>query len=147
MKRIRDRIIECLKDLDRPIGPLEISQIIKANPDTVRSLLTRLVREAILYREARGLYTHKPTDVVGELPRLQNLFFIVENVKVRKSEDVRFRHDFPDGGYFQIRLQFGVKRGRISWSASAPDGIDLYGLITIRMLVESECEKRGFNIA
>ena len=75
-------------------------------------------------------------------PRIQNLYVTAEKFKIpRGMKDVII----PIEEDARIRLVFGSKRGKINWSVKAPNGLDLYGLLLCRRVVEMECRTRGFK--
>ena len=139
--------------MDRPISPKEIAQNIKLNPNSIRVNLHRLLKEGKVIKKFYGHYSISPIDGVGydRPPRVQNLFvraeFFQSGQKIRVFECDKGRVDeFPfgeDGA--QVRIIYGWKRGNISWSVKAPEGLDLYGLRLVRSLVESSCGYSGYK--
>lgn len=151
MKRIQDRILKALEDLDRPITPLELANIIGANPESVRTRLSKMVKAGLLIRPFPRHYKPVPTYGVGSPPRIQNLLVVAERaenpeLKGRISGHVIEKEflSFPDE-VFRVRLTFGGKRDKINWTVKAPMGLDYYGFLMTRAWVESEVKSRtGF---
>jgi len=141
---VKQKILNLLQGIDRLLTPKEIASFTKTNYNTVRRVLTSLVRDGLVVREFRGHYRLKPIHGLGSAPRVQNLFVVAEGVGVRRSEVFVWEFGGVEGG-FRVRVLFGVKRGRVSWSVRAPLGLDLYGLRLVRRVVELECEKRGYR--
>lgn len=148
MGRLQDQITSVLERIDYPISPLELTEILKANPKSIRSRLSRMVKAGLIVREYRGHYRVKPTYGVGSPPRLQNLLVIAERgknpeLKGRVNSHIIEKEfpSFPDET-FRVRLVFGGKRDKIHWTVKAPMGLDYYGFLMTRAWVESEVKAR-----
>jgi len=148
MSTIAERIVEYLAAVDRPCSAKEIASEIKANPNTVRPTLTRMVREGKVFRVFRGHYCTNFRYGVRRPPRVQNLFVVADVGDVSQSENVRREYDYWVGGnreVFGVGINFGVERDKISWWVKAPLGLDLYGLVLCRWYVEEVCRDRGYS--
>ena len=148
MKGTKEKIIHCLQSSEYSLSPKQIASFTKINYNTVRRILSQLRRLGIIKRQHRGYYDPLPRDGVGKdvlgfLPRVQNLAVIWEGVGIRKSEKVVYEFDGEEETCFRIIIIFGLKRGNVFWTCKAPVGLDLYGLRLAVKWVESECEKRG----
>ena len=144
MATIQRKIVTLLEGVDRPLTPQIIAKNIKANPNSVRSEISKLLKKGILIREFYGHYSLNPNYGVGseKPPRVQNLHFQASGLKVpRRMRDLVIHLD----GDARITLQFGSKRGRINWYVSVPDGFDHHGLVLSKKLVDRECLTRGFK--
>jgi len=132
------------------MGPLEIAQNLKSNPNTVRARLSELRKRGDVHRLHPGRYTITPTYGVGSKspPRVQNLHISARGVEVTRHEVVVRELPGPHGGEadtLRIRLVFGKKRGIIHYKVKAPRGLDLYGLRLVHELVETETWLRGYQ--
>lgn len=142
MTTISRKILHFLELMDRSLGPLEIAQNLKLNPNTVRARLSELRRRGDVHRPIPGQYTIDPTYGVGfkTPPRVQNLRVTARGAAVDRSETVV--RDLDD---LRIRITFGKKRGIISYTVKAPRGLDPYGLRLAHELVTMEAFLRGFE--
>ncbi len=150
MSSIRERILSYVRTLDYPDSAKNIAQIIKANPNSVRPELSKLVKEGLLVRAFYGHYSTSPgydQGVVLGPPRVQNLLVVAKGVDV--IEPLTVIREFGDDEYsetfIRVSIVFGVKRGRISWRVKAPLGMDVYGLRLCKGLVEEVCASLGFS--
>jgi DNA-binding Lrp family transcriptional regulator len=148
MRRIQDRILAALEDLDRPLSPLELAKIIGANPDSVRSRLSKMLKAGLILRPFPRHYGLNPTTGVGSPPKIQNLQVIARRSKnpelfkrVMSHESVR-THPSPPGEEFSIRVEFGQKRHQINYTVKAPCGLDYYGLLSVHAYAEEVVRRR-----
>jgi DNA-binding Lrp family transcriptional regulator len=71
---IRSRIFAYLKEKGYPISSSEIAQKLNISPNSVRPMLTLLLREGKILRPYRGYYSTKPIHgVEDKLPTVHNL--------------------------------------------------------------------------
>jgi len=144
MERIQDRILKAIKEIDRPITPLELAKIIGANPESVRTRLSKMLKAGLIIRPFPRHYKPIPIYGVGSPPRLQNLLVVADKVKNPELKGLVTSHviekEFPSipDETFRVRLVFGSKRDKIHWTVKAPMGLDYYGLLMTRAWVESE---------
>lgn len=141
------KIITFLEVTDRPISPKEIAKETRINPNSVRSVLSKLLSRGEIIKDFYGHYSISPTHGMGEfLPRVQNLFVVSEDFD-RYDRIPRGMRDvlIPLEDEAQIRLLFGSKRNKVSWSVKAPKGLDLYGLQLCRRVVDDAVRTRGFK--
>lgn len=128
-----------------PVRPLEISQKLNLNPDSVRSLLSKMVSKGLLSRPSYGFYALSPTHGLGVSRggvRVQNLVVVAEGVPVLVSDGVVV--GIRD--LVSVRVSFGVKRGRVSYHVGVPLGLDLVGLVLIHHVVLGEVSARGYCV-
>ena len=95
------------------IGPLEIAQKLKLNPDSVRSCLSKMVSKGLLSKPKYGLYTLSPTHGLGVSRggvRAQNLVVVAEGVPVRVSDKTKV--SFLD--LVSVRITFGARAQAIN---------------------------------
>ncbi len=153
MATVKEDILKVLKGIDRPISTGEIAKLAKRNPGSVRVNLRILLREGKIIQEFRGHYSYKPIQGVGfdVPPRFQNLFVTAdrrvggERIGVR-YEDLGRTLVIPIGGDgSQIRVIFGYKNNKINWTLKAPRGVDYYGIELATIIVNGECEIRGYS--
>lgn len=121
---MRERILEYLASKDFPVSPREIAQKTGFKANSVRPRLIELLREGRISRPYRGYYQHKPIHGVGELPTVQNLVFFLEPYPL--EEKIPDYDDRLFGSH--LRIQYGVKRQRVTWYVSNGEGLDLDGL-------------------
>lgn len=128
-----------------PVRPLEIAQKLNLNPDSVRSLLSRMVSKGLLSRPSYGFYALSPTHGLGVRQggvRVQNLVVVAEGVPVLASDEVVV--GIMD--LVSVRVSFGVKRGRVSYHVGVPLGLDIVGLVLIHHVVLGEVSVRGYCV-
>lgn len=148
MSRIQDRILAALEEKDRPLSPLELSKIIKANPESVRTRLSKMVKSSLIKRSYPGHYEPIPTTGVGSPPKIQNLQVIArrsknpELFKRVKSHEYVKSYPSPPGEDFVIRVEFGQKRHQINYTVKAPTGLDYYGLLSVHSYAEEVVRRR-----
>ncbi len=156
---IKELIIDLLRELDRPISPLETFQILKkANPkrklnrSSIRTICSTLHKQGIINRPYHGHYSIKASYGIGkrELPRIQNLHIVASKVEIREIDRTLGRrkwdwNPFPEEKGLRVLITFGWNNKKISWTVRAPQGLSLYGLRLVRKLVEVECKRRGYR--
>jgi len=122
------------------MSPSEIARSTKLKPNIARARLSELRKKGEVQRKFRGYYECNPTYDVGfhTPPRVQNLRVTAKEVPITVS-DVYERVVRN----LRIRITFGVKRGKISYTVKASKGLDLDGLRLCHALVNTECEVRG----
>ena len=144
MTKLQEKLLNALEDTDRPLTPLELSKIIGANPESVRTRLSKMLKAGIIIRPIPRHYKPIPRYGVGSPPRLQNLMVVASRdknpvLKGRVSSHV-IEKTFPTypEDTFRVRLIFGGKRDKIHWTVKAPIGLDYYGLVLARAWADSE---------
>ncbi|MCW4049214.1 MAG: hypothetical protein NWE89_05695 [Candidatus Bathyarchaeota archaeon] len=148
MGTLQEKIIQYMAELDRPISPSNIAQILKENPNSVRSRLTRMVSAGLITRVYHGHYRVIPVTGVGSPPKVQNLQVIAlrsqnpELFKRVKSHTEVRTFPSPPGEEFSVRVQFGEKRHQINYTVKAPTGLDYYGLLAVRAYAEEVVHRR-----
>ncbi len=149
----KEKIVEYLRRLDRPVSPFSVAENLKMNPSSVRARLSDLVKEGIVERPFRGYYQIAPIQGVGAFnkpPLIQNITAIVhprpklrkELLEAHRKNGVLFlknnvyHHAFEfqgvlkgSEGIVRLDLQFGLKRNKITWKMRAPLGLDYNGLL------------------
>lgn len=146
---IRTKIINYLRDQDQPQAAKIIAKKIKENENSVRPELSKLLKEGTINRDFHGHYSLNPTYGMGlmlEPPRVQNLLVVAEDMGVEEHDviDKKFGRESADS-FLRIYIEFGSKRGRISWRVGTSFGLDLNGLRLCREYVEVECLSRGYH--
>ena len=138
-------------NIDRPIGPKEIADNIKRNPNSVRSMMSKLLRKGIITKRSHGYYSIiEGYGTWGRsIPlRFQNLHFSgAAGVGERDSGRVDVV-EFEDinGEFFRIRIVYGFTHKRITWTVKAPLGLDYYGLMLCTKLVECKIAHLGYAV-
>lgn len=153
MATVKEDTLRVLKGIDRPISTAEIAKLAKRNPGSVRVTLRILLKEGKITQEFRGHYSYKPTYGVGFdiEPRFQNLFITASKLIGGERIGVKFEHKglihtIPIGeDDSQIKIVFGYKRDKISWSVKAPRGLDYYGIELCTRIVNTECRRLGYK--
>jgi len=149
--RIEDQITHFMMNIDRPTSSREIAQNIKRNPNSVRVIMSRLLRKGIIKRIRHGIYSIiEGYGVYGQtIPlRFQNLH-IRTSAPVREIDKGRVDVvEFPhiQGDVFRIRISYGFTNKLITWTLKAPIGLDYDGLKLSILLVECIISKRGYNV-
>lgn len=149
---MEDQIINFMLNLDRPVKPLEIAQNINRNPDSVRSLMSRLLRKGIVKKIYYGTYSLiEGYGVWGRsIPlRFQNLHFLGKSDVKKKDSGKVDVVEFVDinGEIFRIRIVYGFTHGQITWTVKAPIGLDYYGLMLASLLVECKIAHRDYFVS
>jgi hypothetical protein len=146
----REKILEFLRALDRPVSPFFISKSLGINPNSTRARIHDLLRIGLVERVAPGLYSIVPTHGVGKPPRIQNFTAVVHpSPAVQESERWEYVFQGPplgEEGLVRIALGFGKKRNKITWTIRAPLGLDYYGLMFSYALVQCELARRGYTV-
>jgi len=152
---VKDRVITYLMTADRPLSPLEIAVFLKINRNSVRPVVSRLVKEGILQRDFYGHYSTTPTYGVLKPVRVQNLFFVADapirdehRVQGVKGKGFEVRKSMPDPsgeGEFQVIIELGWWNKKINWSVKAPRGLDLYGFRAVWWWVDEACARLGYE--
>jgi len=154
MATISDAIVEFLKKIDRPIGPLEIATNIERNYNSVRSTLSKLYKSGRINKDFYGHYSigrgYESTGYGEELPRIQNLGVrSIGRVGVRGVDSGRVWVYEPNPeivGGLRVELRFGFQNKKLSWTVRSPEGMDFWGLRLVRSLVEGEVERCGYVV-
>ena len=148
MSKIQDRLLKALEASDGALTPLELANIIGANPESVRTRLSKMLKAGLVLRPIPRYYEPVPTYGVGSPPRLQNLLVIATPdknpvLKGRVTSHVieRTFPSYPEDS-FRVRLTFGGKRDKIHWTVKAPIGLDYYGLLLARAWADAEVKAR-----
>ena len=149
--RIEDQVIHFMLNLDRPIGPKEIAYNIKRNPNSVRSMMSKLLRKGIVVKIRHGAYSIiEGYGIWGRsIPlRFQNLHFSgFARVGERDSGRVDvIEFEDIDGEVFRIRIVYGFTHQRVTWTIKAPLGLDYYGLILATKLVECKIAHLDYDV-
>ena len=160
--KIEDQIIEILKTEDRTFSPSEIAKKGHLNPNTTRSRISLMLKQGKIRRLYYGAYQLTPTYGVGEVRpvRVQNLAVIAEDVNLahlgegilraagyvfRYKEgwvySFEFGRDFESK--FRLRVQLGLKRGKVTWTVKAPWGLEIYGFRLCKKVVEDNLARLG----
>lgn len=131
-----ERILQALKEFDRPTYPREISLEAQVNHNTTRVYLRRLLKARRVTQPFPGTYVTSPIYGVGSepamprgrddpdmLPRIQNLVLSYDRYRYigESIKEVRMV------GSTKVRCFYGVKRKRITVFLSNPWGLDLEG--------------------
>jgi hypothetical protein len=121
------------------------------NPNSVRGRIGELAREDKIERVSPGFYTIVPTHGVGKLPRIQNFTAVVHpEPPLLRSEQWEYSFQGPPGGkegLVRIRLLFGIKRNKVTWTIKAPLGLDYYGLMLAYGLVRNVISSKGLRFS
>ena len=164
---MKKKILEYLRNIDRPVSPHKISQNLGLKQHTVRARLFELTKNGKVTRVGPSLYTIDPSIGVGRPPLIQNFQAIVHpnprltkpsmeklvslNLLQKIGTEYHYLYTFqgpPDGpeGLVKLGLTFGVKRNKINWTMSAPLGLTYYGFMFAYGLVDVILVTRGWNI-
>jgi len=160
----KDRVIRQYQRDNRTYTIPEMASLTGIPRKSLYSVMSRMVKEGLLKRPAPTLYQSNPTIGVGEdlEPwRIQNLRLIatkMDGVRIVPPPELEYK---PKVGYFtelvlsglgggerdEVRLQFqiGSKRGKLTFTAKAPLGLDLYGLQFAMAWLDRECIEHGFG--
>lgn len=149
MASMKDKILDFLSHSELPLSPFSIAKALNFKPSTTRARLSELARQGLVERVTTGLYSITPTHGVGS-PRIQNFLAVASPEpaltldRLKRLEALglvsytgrEYQHIYkfsgpPEGpeGEVILRLIFGLKRNKITWSIKAPLGLDLYGFM------------------
>ena len=146
----KEKILEFLRALDRPVSPFFVSKSLGINPNSTRARIHDLSRVGLLERVAPGLYAIVPTHGVGRPPRIQNFTAVAHpSPSIQVSESWEYVFSGPPGGdegKVRVALSFGRKRNKITWTIRAPLGLDYYGLMFSYALVQCELARKGYTV-
>lgn len=150
--RIEDQVIHFMLNIDRDTSPREIASNIKRNPNSVRSLMSKLIRKGILKKTGFGIYSIiEGYGVWGRsVPiRFQNLHFLgsAPILEVDKGRVEVMEFDDVSGDLFRIRVVYGFTHKQFSWTVKAPLGVDYYGLMLCKKLVECMIAHRDYKVS
>lgn len=150
--RIEDQVIHFILNIDRDTSPREVASNIKRNPNSVRSLMSKLVRKGILKRITYGKYSIiEGYGIWGRsIPiRFQNLHFIGKApiIEVDKGRVDVMEFDDVNGDIFRIRILYGFTHKQISYTVKAPLGVDYYGLMLCSKLVDCMILHRNYTVS
>lgn len=136
-------ILQHLSDIGYPVGPREIAQNLKINPNTVRARLSGLMDKGLISRPSWGKYLiniRQGMSLIGGGPRAQNVIVQVD-AQVRESDEVRLELD----RFLSLQIWFGMQRQRITYRVGVPYGLDVLGLVLVHHVVERELLARGYD--
>lgn len=163
---MREKILGFMQYQEAPLSPFSIAKSLNFRPSSTRARISELAKNGLLERVGPGLYLITPTHGVG-VPRIQNFTAVAHPspaltpARLRRLEEmglVRFDgreyqhlYEFqgpPEGeeGQVILRLRFGLKRNKITWTIKAALGLDYYGFMFCYGLVRCVLARCGVTI-
>lgn len=114
------RILQCINNAAEEITPLEIHEKTMINHSTVKNYCRRLLAEERINQSRHGSYEKLPTHGVGFDPlTTHNIVLSVMAPWLDFSDEV-----VEWTGSVKLRVQFGIKRKKITGSISCDEGMD-----------------------
>lgn len=135
-----------MESLGHIVSPFSVASSLNLNKDSVRKVMSSLYKEGKLDRPFHGYYNLKPRYGVGS--RFSEVCLRIQNVRGRALavSGVVSGKGVLEGESYRVIIQFGEKRGKVSYSVGCGLGLDLVGFDLVHDMVVRECEARGLDI-
>jgi hypothetical protein len=163
---MKEKILEFMRYQEDPLSPFSIAKSLHFKGSSTRARLSELSHQGLLERVGPGLYSITPRDGVGN-PRIQNFLAVahpspaltqarlkrLEGLGLVRFDGREYQHLYEfqgppqgDEGQVILRLRFGLKRNKITWSIKAALGLDFYGFMFCYGLVKCVLARCGIVI-
>jgi len=158
------KIMRLFERDNRTYTAYEIASLAQIPKNSVYSTLTRMIRKGLVRRAERGIYRANPTIGVGDISepmRIQNLRLVALKMDGKPLEvpswvdykpKVGFVHELEllglgktEEDMVRLRFQIGSKRAKLTFTAKAPLGLDLYGLQFSLQWLYERLDQYGFS--